>query len=54
MRSQARLTYDQVAAMVVESDPNLCARFATVLPHLRELHALYQVLLQARKERGAH
>ena len=53
MRSQARLTYDQVAAMVVEGDPDLCARFATVLPHLRELHALYQVLLQARKERGA-
>ncbi|MFZ1575505.1 MAG: ribonuclease R [Chromatiaceae bacterium] len=53
MRSQARLTYDQVAAMVVAGDPDLCARFATVLPHLRELHALYQVLLQARKERGA-
>ncbi|MBP7983855.1 MAG: ribonuclease R [Chromatiaceae bacterium] len=53
MRSQARLTYDQVAAMVVEGDPDLCARFATVLPHLRELQALYQVLLQARKERGA-
>ena len=53
MRSQARLTYDQVAAMLVDGDLDLCARFATVLPHLRELHALYQVLLQARKERGA-
>ncbi len=53
MRSQARLTYDQVAAMVVEGDRALCQRFAAVLPHLRELHALYQALHLARVERGA-
>ena len=53
MRSHARLTYDQVAAMVVDGDGELSARFADVLPHLHELHALYRVLHEARAERGA-
>jgi ribonuclease R len=42
MRSQARLTYDQVAALVVEGDGELCERFADMLPHLHELYQLYQ------------
>ncbi|NCA88700.1 MAG: ribonuclease R [Gammaproteobacteria bacterium] len=53
MRSQARLTYDQVAALVVDGDQALAKRFGQVLPHLRELHALFQALHQARTERGA-
>ena len=53
MRSKARLTYDQVAAMVVDQAPELCARFAAVLPHLQDLHALYRVLHAARVARGA-
>ncbi|MBK1718024.1 ribonuclease R [Thiocystis violacea] len=53
MRSQARLTYDQVAAMVVDGDGDLCAEFAEVLPHLHELYQLFQVLHAARAERGA-
>jgi len=53
MRSHARLTYEQVAAMVVEGDGDLSERFAHVLPHLHELYALYQVLHKARAERGA-
>ena len=53
MRSKARLTYDQVAAMVVDRDQALCTRFSAVLPHLQDLHALYQVLHAARVERGA-
>lgn len=53
MRSQARLTYDQVAAMLTDGDPELCARDAELLPHLHELYALYQVLHGARAERGA-
>jgi ribonuclease R len=52
MRSQARLTYDQVAAMLDDAaDPS--QRDASLLPHLRELHALYQVLSGARQARGA-
>nr|WP_242482352.1 ribonuclease R [Thiocystis violacea] len=53
MRSQARLTYDQVAAMVVDGDGELCERFAEVLPHLHELYQLYQVLHGTRAARGA-
>jgi ribonuclease R len=53
MRSKARLTYDQVAAMLVDADPELCARHRTLLPHLQALHALFKVLHAARVERGA-
>ena len=53
MRSHARLTYDQVAAMVVDGDPQLCEEYQTILPRLHELYALYQVLHAARVERGA-
>ncbi len=53
MRSKARLTYDQVAAMIVDRDPVLCERYQAVLPHLQDLHALYLVLHAARVERGA-
>jgi ribonuclease R len=53
MRSHARFTYDQVAAMVVDGDPDLCERFADLLPHLHELYGLYKALHAARAERGA-
>ena len=53
MRSHARLTYDQVAAMVVDGDAALCERFADLVPHLHELYALYQALHGARVQRGA-
>ncbi|AKH19529.1 ribonuclease R [Sedimenticola thiotaurini] len=53
MRSQARLTYDQVAEMLIEGDPELCATHAELLPHLHQLYALYQVLRDARSKLGA-
>ncbi len=53
MRSHARLTYDQVAAIVVEHDPKLRKQHADLLPHLHELHALYKVLHHSRALRGA-
>ncbi|EIC19968.1 ribonuclease R [Thiorhodovibrio frisius] len=52
MRSAARLTYEQVAAML-EGDAKLCDQYAQLLPHLHELHQLFQSLLEARGERGA-
>ena len=51
MRSQARLTYDRVAALLRGEAPT--AAEATILPQLRELQALYRILHQARAERGA-
>lgn len=53
MRSHARLTYNQVAAMVLDGDSSLCEEFSELLPHLHELYQLYQVLVGKRAERGA-
>jgi ribonuclease R len=53
MRSHARLTYDQVAAMVVDNHAGTRKQFAAVVPHLEELYRLYQVLRKVREQRGA-
>jgi ribonuclease R len=53
MRSQARLTYDAVAAMLVDKNPDICAQYQSLLPHLQALYQLYQVLHSAREKRGA-
>lgn len=52
MRSHARLTYDQVAAML-DGDKNLKKQYADIFPHLKNLHELYQVLNEGRQMRGA-
>ena len=53
MRSQARLTYDQVAAMLLKKDQALARKHKKLLSHLKQLHALYRVLHGSRSERGA-
>ncbi|MCF6230659.1 MAG: ribonuclease R [Gammaproteobacteria bacterium] len=53
MRSHARLTYNKVAAMLVDKDKSLRAEYANVLPHVEELHRLYTALDSRRKKRGA-
>ena len=53
MHSHARLTYNQVAEMLAEPDGELAQKYATVLPHLQDLYALFKKLLQARAKRGA-
>ncbi len=53
MRSHARLTYNKVAAMLVDQDADLRAEYANVLPHVEELHKLYSALDGRRKKRGA-
>ncbi len=53
MNSHARLTYDQVGAMLLDGDAELCTQYAAVLPHLHDLYGLYQLLHAARAERGA-
>ncbi len=52
MHSHARLTYNKVAAMLVDGDNKLRAQYADIVPHLEELYALYKVLVVARKNRG--
>ena len=52
MNSHARLTYTKVAA-ILDGDEELRTRYQGLVPHLEELHHLYQALLNARKQRGA-
>jgi ribonuclease R len=53
MRSHARLTYAEVARIVVEKDSKARRRRQALLPQLEELHALYRALAKARRRRGA-
>lgn len=53
MRSHARLTYTQVAAMLVDGDQALRQRHAALVPHLERLYAVFQALHGARVRRGA-
>ena len=52
MNSHARLTYNKVAK-ILEKDTALCERYALLVPHLQDLHDMYQALVKARQQRGA-
>ncbi len=52
MNSHARLTYNKVAK-ILEKDTALCERYASLVPHLQDLHEMYQALVKARRQRGA-
>ncbi|PPD44387.1 MAG: ribonuclease R [Methylobacter sp.] len=53
MRSHARLTYTEVAKMLVDGDTELAEKHQKLMPHLRELYALYKVMRKQRELRGA-
>jgi len=53
MNSKARLTYNKVAAMLVDGDEALKQEYAAVLPGLEVMHDLFKAMLAARGERGA-
>lgn len=57
IHSHARLTYNKVSTMLEHSRTAeakaLRGEYGEVLPHLKQLYALYQVLLAARHARGA-
>ncbi|MDO9105083.1 MAG: ribonuclease R [Methylovulum sp.] len=70
MRSHARLTYTEVAKILVDGDiardgvyaasqsgtgsaQELAEKYQALMPHLRELYALYKVMRVQREQRGA-
>lgn len=53
MHSAARLTYDDMAAMVVDQDTELRNKHANIVQHLDDLYSLYHVLRKQRSLRGA-
>jgi ribonuclease R len=53
MRSHARLTYTLVWKAVGENDSEAQTQIGEVLPQVKRLHQLYQILAKARAQRGA-
>lgn len=53
IHSHARLTYNQVYAMVEQNDAELQKTYKKLLPHLQELFSVYRILHAARLKRGA-
>ncbi len=61
MRSHARLTYTEVAKMLVDSASQpgageakaLAKKYKALMPDLQELYALYKVMRVSREQRGA-
>ncbi|THB70527.1 MAG: ribonuclease R, partial [Gammaproteobacteria bacterium] len=53
MRSKARLTYTEVAAILVDGDKQAYKKWEEVVPHLRNLWDVYKSLRKARRQRGA-
>ncbi len=53
MNSHARLTYNEVAAILVEKDAATIEKYKALNPHLTNLYGLYQTLLKQRKRRGS-
>ena len=53
MHSHGRLTYDEVWEALSVPGSRAAHRLVDVLPHLQNLHALYETLVSARDARGA-
>lgn len=53
MNSKARLTYNKVAAMLVDKNAELRQQYAAVLPGLDTMYQLFKTMLKAREARGA-
>jgi len=53
MRSQARLTYTEVAALLANTRGPEADKRAALVPHLLHLHEVYRALLRQRSQRGA-
>ena len=52
IRSVARLTYGQTAAILVDKDPLIRKQYSSLIRHLENLHELFRTLHRARKNKG--
>jgi len=53
MHSAARLTYTNMAKMVVDKNAGLRKRYARIIDHLDDLYELYKAMRKARDRRGS-
>ena len=52
IRSAARMTYTEVAGIMIDKDSLLEKKYKNLLPHLQDLYDLYQLMHAKRKSRG--
>jgi ribonuclease R len=52
MRSHARLTYNKVAAMLIDGDPGLIQQYSSLFEPLQSLYELYRIRNAQRSEQG--
>jgi ribonuclease R len=52
MRSHARMTYNDVAAILVDGDPALTQKYASLFERLQSLYELYRTRRRHREEQG--
>ena len=52
MNSSARLTYNEVAAMVIDRDETVRQQYEEILPAVDRLYELYEIFKTKRKKRG--
>ena len=53
INSNARMTYTAVNAIVTERDATVMAQYRELVPMFEMMHALFEILLAARRRRGA-
>ena len=53
IRSDARMTYTEVNAILTERDDALRDRYADFVPMFEQMHALFEILHARRRERGS-
>ncbi len=53
MRSAARLTYEKMAAIVIDKDTVLRKEYKHIVSHLDDLYSLYKLFRKNREKRGA-
>ncbi len=53
INSKYRMTYEKVAAIILDHDPELCAEYRDLVPDLEEMEALARKLLARRMARGS-
>jgi ribonuclease R len=52
MRSAARLTYNEVASVLEEKNATARKKYRLLIPHLEDLHALFNLLHMQRRKQG--
>lgn len=53
IKSAARMTYENVRLILEDEDSFLCEKYASLVPMLKNMYALYLLLAKKTKERGA-